>query len=136
MSWQSFTALVMSCALLLSASGSERAEYPAAPDAAVGRILTINEAANLRGESFQEILYLVGTFRVTASGQHRMVLRSEGLHHVRVVVDLAASLKVPQEDTIISKDAKTAFRVERVRVGSDNQVTVYAREDGPQFRNE
>lgn len=136
MIWRCLVALAMSCAALRPVPGVEIADCLTPPETPAGRVLTIEEAATLRGESFQETLYLVGSFRVTASGQHRMVLRGDGFPHVRLVVDLAEGLVVPEEGTIVSKDAETPFRVERVRLGNDNQITVYARDDGSQFRNE
>ena len=92
--------------------------------------MTLEEAAALRGDMFPKLVYLVGIFRVTATGQTKMVLRQDGLPHVRLVVELAAGLKVPPEGTMVRRNEDLPFLVESVRLSPDGQITVYAIDKG------
>lgn len=121
--------------MLVPASGDENAEYLTPPENPAGRVMTLEEAAILRGDSFPELVYLVGSFRVMASGQTKMVLRQDGLPQVRLLVELAEGLKVPREGTVVSRDAGSPFIVGKVRLGPDGQITVYARDEGGRLQD-
>lgn len=123
----------MCAVVLVPASGDENEEYLTPPENPAGRVMTLEEAAALRGDMFSKPVYLVGLFRVTAIGQTRMVLRQDGLPQVRLLVELAEGLKVSQEGTVVSRDAGAPFIVGKVRLGPDGQITVYARDAGSRF---
>ncbi|PTX94949.1 hypothetical protein DB345_11630 [Spartobacteria bacterium LR76] len=119
--------------MLARSSGDESSGYLAPPDNPAGKVMTFEEAAALRGDLFPKPVYLVGIFHVTAAGQTRMVLRQDGLRNVRLVVDLAAGLKVPPEGTTVRRNADLPFIVENVQLGPDGQITVYAIDKGSWF---
>ncbi len=125
--------LAVCAVVLVPASGDENEEYLTPPENPAGRVMTLEEAAILRGDSFPELVYLVGSFHVTATGQTKMVLRQDGLPQVRLLVELAEGLKVPQEGTVVSRDAGAPFIVSKVRLGPTGQITVYARDAGSRF---
>lgn len=97
--------------------------------------MTFEEASALRGDMFPKPVYLVGLFRVTATGQTKMVLRQDGLPQVRLVVELAAGLKVPPEGTMVRRNEEVPFLVEKVRSGPDGQITIYAIDKGSRFQD-
>jgi hypothetical protein len=96
-----------------------------------GRFVTEAEAAKLAdaGE-FREVLYLIGSFRVTASrrGGSRVVLRSDSkVAPIRVVADYPPSIPTPAEGTKLVRDKSRCFLITDIRRGPDGQITVYAR---------
>lgn len=135
MTWRYVFILAVCCVALVSAVGSDNAESLMQPDNPAGKVMTFEEAAALRGDMFPKPIYLVGLFRVTAIGQTKMVLRQDGLPQVRLVVELAAGLKVPPEGTMVRRNEEVPFLVEKVRSGPDGQITIYAIDKGSRFQD-
>ena len=101
----------------------------AAPQA---RSITPDDAGALadRG-AINEPIYLRGSFRVTATGVSRAVLRDASKpdeQSPRIVVEYPAGFVPPGEKEIFARDAARPFLVYDVRRGADGSVTIYARE--------
>ena len=96
-----------------------------------GRFVTEAEAATLADAGdFREVLYLIGTFRVTAGtrGGNRVILRSDGkVASIRVVADYPPSIPTPAEGTKVIRDKSRCFLITDIRRGRDGQITVYVR---------
>ena len=103
-----------------------------------GRTVTPGEASALaeRGE-LGERLYLRGNFVVTAAGESRAVLRSQGggteparpgAGPARVIVEFPPSVAPPPEGSTFSRDASRGFEIRDVRKSADGQINIYVRE--------
>ena len=97
-----------------------------------------NEASSLaeRGD-LGERLYLRGSFVVTAAGENRAVLRSQGATGdasqpgtgaARIIVEFPPSAVPPQEGAVFSRDESRGFEIRDVRRGADGQINIYVRE--------
>ena len=105
-----------------------------------GRLLNVKDVASMGGADVNsERVYLQGNFVVTAAGQNRAVLRTQGAiteaiglggrtGNVRVIVEFATGVRPPGEGTTFSRDARRPFQITDVREGADGQVNVYVRE--------
>ncbi len=103
-----------------------------------GRTITTSEASSLaeRGD-LGERLYLRGSFVVTAAGENRAVLRSQGAAgdpskpgtgSARVIVEYPSVAAPPPEGSTFSRDETRGFEVRDVRRGADGQINIYVRE--------
>lgn len=103
-----------------------------------GRALSPSEVSSLadRGD-LGERVYLRGNFVVTASGENRAVLRSQGASGdptkpgsaaARIIVEYPPSAEPPAEGATFSRDEARGFEVRDVRRGADGQINIYVRE--------
>ncbi|MHA3774706.1 hypothetical protein ACXR0O_24550 [Verrucomicrobiota bacterium sgz303538] len=103
-----------------------------------GRTMSPSEASALadRGD-LGERLYLRGSFVVTASGENRAVLRSQGASGdptkpgsgaARIIVEYPASAAPPPEGATFARDDSRGFEIRDVRRGADGQINIYVRE--------
>ncbi len=103
-----------------------------------GRTITPREASALadRGD-LGERIYLRGNFVVTASGENRAVLRTQGAMGdptrpgtaaARIIVEYPPSAVPPPEGSTFSRDEQRGFEVRDVRRGADGQINIYVRE--------
>lgn len=122
----------------LANTGASWRTYPAG-QMPRGRVMDPQEAAPLAERGVGgERLYLRGQFVVTASGENRAVLRSQGgaltnllkpgSGSTRVIVEYPAGLTPPAEGVTFSRDENRPFQVTDVRRGADGQINVYVRE--------
>lgn len=105
-----------------------------------GRLLNVKDMSAMAGADVNsERIYLQGNFVVTAAGQNRAVLRTQGAitdaigiggrtSNVRVIVEFPAGVRPPGEGATFSRDARRPFQITDVREGADGQVNVYVRE--------
>jgi len=105
-----------------------------------GRLLNIPDMTEIAGRGVSgERIYLQGNFVVTASGQNRAVLRSQGAiaenlgiggktGTTRVIVEFPSGNRPPTEGSTFSRDSRRPFLITDVRKGADGQVNVYVRE--------
>ncbi len=105
-----------------------------------GRLLNVPDMPDLAGRGTTgEHIYLQGNFIVTASGQNRAVLRSQGAiaenlgirgksSNTRVIVEFPSGNPPPSEGSTFSRDSRRPFLITDVRIGADGQVNVYVRE--------
>lgn len=105
-----------------------------------GRLLNVKDMSGMAGADVNsERIYLQGNFVVTAAGQNRAVLRTQGAiteaigiggrsGNVRVIVEFPAGVRPPGEGATFSRDARRPFQITDVREGADGQVNVYVRE--------
>ena len=105
-----------------------------------GRLLNVKDVTSMAGADVNsERVYLQGNFVVTAAGQNRAVLRTQGAitdaigfggksGNVRVIVEFPAGARPPGEGATFSRDARRPFQITDVREGADGQVNVYVRE--------
>lgn len=105
-----------------------------------GRLLNVKDVSGMAGADVtSERIYLQGNFVVTAAGQNRAVLRTQGAitdaigfggrsGNVRVIVEFPAGARPPGEGATFSRDARRPFQITDVREGADGQVNVYVRE--------
>jgi hypothetical protein len=104
-----------------------------------GRLVEPAELAQIaeRGVG-SERLYLGGSFTVTASGENRAVLRTQGnavtnllkpgSGAVRVMVEYPQGERPPSEGTSFARNDMRPFQITDVRKGADGQINVYVRE--------
>lgn len=105
-----------------------------------GRLLNVKEVSGMAGADVSsERIYLQGNFVVTAAGQNRAVLRTQGAvngvigfggksGNVRIIVEFPAGVRPPGEGATFARDARRPFQITDVREGADGQVNVYVRE--------
>lgn len=94
-----------------------------------GRLVDIDSAGDTTASSPGERRYLRGTFRVTAAGQGRAVLRgTSGGRNARVIVDFPDGATVPAEGESFTRDSQRPFEVTGVEEDANGQVNIYARE--------
>jgi hypothetical protein len=103
-----------------------------------GRLVEPSEAGDLASKGIAgERHYLRGRFTVTASGNGRAVLRSQGGipgmnlgpgSKVRVIVEYPAGSVPPTEGNTLNRDNVRPFQITSVKKGEDGQVNIYARE--------
>ncbi|MEO8826500.1 MAG: hypothetical protein ABI443_11720 [Chthoniobacterales bacterium] len=101
-----------------------------------GRLLNSGDIAELAEKGISdERVYLQGNFLVTASGNNRAVLRSQGglgfIGHsanTRIIVDFPQGDKPPSEGSQFSRDSRRPFMISEVRKGADGYTNVYVRE--------
>jgi len=105
-----------------------------------GRLLNIPDMTEIAGRNVSgERIYLQGNFVVTASGQNRAVLRSQGAMaetldlggktgSTRVIVEYPTGDRPPAEGATFSRDSRRPFLITDVRKGADGLVNVYVRE--------
>ncbi len=105
-----------------------------------GRLMSVKDVNTMAGADVNsERVYLQGNFVVTAAGQNRAVLRTQGAitdaigfggksGNVRVIVEFPAGVRPPAEGATFSRDARRPFQITDVREGADGQVNVYVRE--------
>lgn len=102
-----------------------------------GRLLGVRETQQMadRGTGGERV-YLQGNFVVTASGQNRAVLRSQGggplgiggTQNIRVIVDFPAGSNPPGEGSSVSRGADRPFLITDIKRTADGQVNVHVRE--------
>jgi hypothetical protein len=103
-----------------------------------GRLVENSELGEIADRGVgTERLYLRGSFNVTASGENRAVLRSQGgvpnilrpgSGGVRVIVEYPQGAQPPAEGAAFSRDEMRPFLITDVRKGADGQINVYVRE--------
>ena len=104
-----------------------------------GRLMSVRDMPDVAQAGVgADRVYLQGNFVVTASGQNRAVLRTQGAiaesigigrtSTVRVIVEFPSGARPPDEGTTFSRDARRPFQVTEVKEGADGQVNVYVRE--------
>jgi len=101
-----------------------------------GRLVDVKDASSLADHGLSgERLYLRGNFTVTASGESRAVLRSQGgfagfnsAGNTRIIVEYPAGSFPPTEGSQVTRNELRPFQVTDVRRGADGQVNVYVRE--------
>lgn len=112
-------------------TGSSWRTYPPG-QAPPARTLTPQDAGTLAGRGMiDETLYLRGSFRVTATGANRAVLRDSSApdeQSPRVLVEYPAGFVPPSEKEIVVRDGARPFQIYDVRRGADGVVTIYVRE--------
>ena len=105
-----------------------------------GKLVGVGDANDLadRG-TVSEKIYLQGRFVVTASGENRAVLRSQGGNLLgalakpssgaaRIIVEFPAGSQPPTEGSSVSRDELRPFEIRDVRRGTDGQINIYVRE--------
>jgi hypothetical protein len=96
------------------------------------RGVSLDEAAAFAGRGeIGERLYLLGEFRVTASGGSRAVLRDANRtdqQSPRIVVEYSTGTVPPHEQERFVRDASRPYLVSDVRHEVDGAVTIYVRE--------
>ncbi len=94
-----------------------------------GTNVTEGDAASLtERELSAQAHYLMGTFRVTARAEDRVVLRTDGKEGgARVVALYPPSIPTPAEGEKVVRDATCGFRIIDIRRGGDGQLTIYVR---------
>lgn len=105
-----------------------------------GRLLAVKDMPELSAKGVGgERMYLSGNFVVTASGQNRAVLRSQGAitetlgiggrtSNVRVIVDFPSGSKPPADGATFNRDAQRPFLITDIRKTANGEVNVYVRE--------
>jgi len=105
-----------------------------------GRLFNVKDVSAMAGSDVSsERVYLQGNFVVTAAGQNRAVLRTQGAiteaigfggksGNVRIIVEFPSGVRPPGEGATFSRDARRPFQITDVRQGADGQVNVYVRE--------
>jgi hypothetical protein len=103
-----------------------------------GRLVETSELGGLAERGVGgERLYLRGSFTVTASGENRAVLRSQGgvtnmlkpgSGTMRVIVEFPQGAQPPVEGAAFARDEARPFQITDVRKGADGQINVYVRE--------
>jgi hypothetical protein len=96
------------------------------------RTLSPEDAGALASRGvIDEPLYLRGSFRVTATGANRAVLRDSSLpdeQSPRILAEYPAGFIPPVEKEIIVRDGSRPFLIYDIRRGADGVVTIYVRE--------
>lgn len=96
------------------------------------RTLTPEDAGALASRGvIDEPLYLRGSFRVTATGTNRAVLRDSSTpdeQSPRILAEYPAGFVPPTEKEIIVRDGSRPFQIYDVRRGADGVITIYVRE--------
>jgi hypothetical protein len=102
-----------------------------------GRLMSVHDMEDASSDGVtSERSYLQGHFVVTASGQNRAILRSQGniadvlglgrnQGKVRVIVDFPAGVHPPSEGSTFSRDSRRPFLITRVKK-VDGMINVYA----------
>jgi hypothetical protein len=105
-----------------------------------GRLVSVTDANDLADRGLGgEKLYLQGRFVVTAAGESRAVLRSQGgvilnalgkpaSAPTRIIVEFPAGSQPPDEGSSVARDDLRPFEVRDVRRGTDGQINIYVRE--------
>jgi hypothetical protein len=96
------------------------------------RTLSPEDAGALVGRGvIDEPLYLRGSFRVTATGANRAVLRDSSTpdeQSPRILAEYPAGFIPPGEKEIIVRDGSRPFLIYDLRKGADGVITIYVRE--------
>jgi hypothetical protein len=115
----------------LPSTGATWRTYPAG-QAPPARIVSPEDAGTLVGRGMaNETIYLRGSFRVTATGANRAVLRDStvaGDQATRILAEYPAGFVPPEENAIFVRDGARPFQILDVRRGADGIVTIYVRE--------
>ncbi|HWL51497.1 MAG TPA: hypothetical protein VNQ90_03630 [Chthoniobacteraceae bacterium] len=104
-----------------------------------GRLLTLSDVVDLADRGVSERSYLRGDFVVTATGEHRAVLRSSsrigsmlgsvtGAPTVRVIVEFPEGASPPSERSQVSREGDRPFEIREIRRGNDGHINVFVRE--------
>lgn len=81
------------------------------------------------GEHVAEVKYLIGDYKVTASGGNRAVLRSMNKDlKVRVIAEYSAPAAPPAEGTELTLDQSRGLLIQRVLKTADGPLSVYVRD--------
>jgi hypothetical protein len=76
-----------------------------------------------------QVLYLVGTFIVTARDEHRVVLRFDGKPRgARIIADYPPAIPTPAEGAKVVCEETGAFLITDIRRGRDGQIVVFVRD--------
>ena len=112
-------------------AGATWRTYPVG-QAPPARIMSPEDAGSLAGRGMiNEPLYLRGSFRVTATGSNRAVLRDSSVpdeQSPRIVAEYPAGFVAPKEKEVFVRDGARPFLIYDVRRGADRVVTIYVRE--------
>jgi len=111
--------------------GSTWRTYPPG-QAPPARTLSPEDAGSLAGRGMiNEPVYLRGSFRVTATGANRAVLRDSSTpdeQSPRILAEYPAGFVPPAEKEIVVRDGARPFQIYDVRRGADGIITIYVRE--------
>ncbi|MFY8217203.1 MAG: hypothetical protein ACOVMP_11460 [Chthoniobacterales bacterium] len=102
-----------------------------------GRLMNVKETQQIADQGTpSERVYLQGNFVVTASGQNRAVLRSQGggplgiggAANTRIIVEFPSGAKAPGEGASVSRGSDRPFLITDVKKTADGQINVFVRE--------
>lgn len=102
-----------------------------------GRLLNVRETQQMADQGTTgERVYLQGNFVVTASGQNRAVLRSQGggplgiggASNTRIIVEFPSGARSPGEGSSVSRGSDRPFLITDVKKTADGQINVFVRE--------
>lgn len=104
-----------------------------------GRLLTLSDVVDLADRGVAERSYLRGNFVVTATGDHRAVLRSNSrignvigsmtkAPTVRVIVEFPEGMSPPSERSQVSREGDRPFEIKEIQRGNDGHINVFVRE--------
>ncbi len=112
-------------------TGTTWRTYPVG-QAPPARTLSPEDAGALAGRGvIDEPLYLRGSFRVTATGSNRAVLRDSSApdeKSPRILAEYPAGFIPPAEKEIVVRDGSRPFLIYDIRRGADGVITIYVRE--------
>jgi hypothetical protein len=115
----------------MPSSGATWRTYPPG-QAPPARTLAPEDAGTLASRGvIDEPLYLRGSFRVTATGANRAVLRDSSLpdeQSPRILAEYPAGFVPPAEKEIVVRDGSRPFLIYDIRRGADGVITIYVRE--------
>jgi hypothetical protein len=113
------------------ASGATWRTYPPG-QAPPARTLSPEDAGALANRGvIDEPLYLRGSFRVTATGTNRAVLRDSSTpdeQSPRILAEYPAGFVPPAEKEVVVRDGSRPFLIYDIRRGADGVITIYVRE--------
>lgn len=102
-----------------------------------GRLMNVRDTQQIADQGApSERVYLQGNFVVTASGQNRAVLRSQGggplgiggASNTRIIVEFPSGARAPGEGASVSRGSDRPFLITDVKKTADGQINVFVRE--------
>jgi hypothetical protein len=97
-----------------------------------GDLLSLDQAATLRGVQGETPLYLVGKFTVTAIDRNRAVMRSQNGNAksptARVIVEYLMGSALPTQGATVVRKPGNALLVREIRRAADGQINIFARD--------
>lgn len=102
-----------------------------------GRLMNVKDTQQIADQGAPaERAYLQGNFVVTASGQNRAVLRSQGggplgiggASNTRIIVEFPSGARAPSEGASVARGSDRPFLITDVKKTADGQINVFVRE--------